>query len=448
MTDYLSRLKPRKLRTARDLIDLQEKGKRKGIVFLLGAGASAEAGIPVSAEMLNRLRSARHPHAALLAELEKFRRFSDIEDLLLTLHALARPDDSELSPFVKGWRIPVKDADYRSSVMQLHDYVRRRLYGWLKPRRDCSYLAKLYQFGSSGRPSSNRRHSVDVFSLNYDLAVEKACESLSIPIRTGYESEGDPFNDPVLDFDKWDFDNAGVCLYKLHGSLNWGVPKTRKLETPDFSTVLAVQRSIFDYRPFSFVNYRRLPRGRHGFHLDAFSGPMKGMIFGTKDKAMFYPPFITLQEAFNEALRRASALVVLGYGWHDPDINLRIERASEGRLLVVDVVRDVAKAGSEPQRHAHVIVGSGVKSVLNDAHVTVVVPGTDGPVQGTADGGIAGALKTLPTLYRQNRRSFCGPRDDFDFDQYINVTEESLNQLLRESYTKGVVRTVDLGGAR
>jgi SIR2-like domain len=420
---------------------MQKKLQPKGIIFLLGAGASQEAGIPTSAEMLERLRHARHPQEALLAKLERIRRFSNIEDLLLTLDNLNSSADSQvLAPFVKDWLVPLRSTAFRSSVIQLRDYVLRRLYGWLKPGRDYSYLAKVYDFGSSGKPSKKKRHSVDVFTLNYDLGVEMACESQSIPIWTGYEQEHFEQLTPVLSFDEWVFDNAGVCLYKLHGSSNWGVMKSRKSEKPQFSSVVGAMRKIFDNRPFSFRKDSWLPaedRAR-GFYLDAFSGPMIGMIFGTRDKALSYQPFITLQEAFNVAVGRAKALFVLGYNWSDPYLNLRIERERERGLFVADVVRDAAKACNEPRRRADVFIGKGVKAALNRGNVQVALRTRNGSVETSADGGLVGALKMMPTLYRQNRRCFRVPQDEFD--QGINGSERFLKQLLRESYTRGIVR--------
>src|SRR5438093_1569239 len=105
---------------------------------------------------------------------------------------------------------------------------------------------------------------------------------------------------------------------------------------------------------------------------------MKGMIFGIQAKAAAYPPFINLQEAFNVAVGRAKALIVLGYSWTDPHINLRIQRERRGghRLFVVDVVRDARKTCAESLGYADVFIGGGAKAALTGEEVQLAVKTT------------------------------------------------------------------------
>src|SRR2546421_12497817 len=100
MLPHLRRSRPPEPKTLKDLVQLQERSQPKGIVFLMGAGASADAGLPTSAEMLKRLRNSGGADTPLLELLEKGKAFSNIEDLLLTLEVLTAPQDSDLASFV------------------------------------------------------------------------------------------------------------------------------------------------------------------------------------------------------------------------------------------------------------------------------------------------------------------------------------------------------------
>src|SRR5438477_10769692 len=96
--------------------------RAKDIIFLLGAGASAEAGIPPSADMIKRLEARLH-------EEDEWRRFRDlynhvksalfykdgltgkfdaavsynIETLVNTLYELERNEEHPLYPFIAAW---------------------------------------------------------------------------------------------------------------------------------------------------------------------------------------------------------------------------------------------------------------------------------------------------------------------------------------------------------
>jgi len=442
----------------KQLIRLHKKPRPRGIIFLLGAGASADAGIPTSCEMLDLLKNSDCPKKALLAQLQRIGKFSNIEDFFLALEALAEPRASDLFPFAKAWKLSLRDGVFQSSIVQLREFVHRRLYKWLRPRKNYSYLAQIYDFASHGKPSEKKRHSIQVFTLNYDLAVEMACGDRHIPCWTGYVREGDESDLLTLMFNAWDdplfpirsfnpraLTNGGVHLFKLHGSVNWGVMKREESEPAEFSNVVGVMRRVFLSRPypFSWMKKRSLPADarREGFYLDSLTGPMKGMIFGTRAKAPPYPPFINLQEAFNVAVGRAKALIVVGYGWNDPYINERIQRERRGghRLFIVDVVRDAEKASAESRRQADVFIGNGAKAALSGEEVQLAVKSTTGPVEMSAKGGLVGALRSLPALLEQNRRRFSAPKYDHEFDIRTAKLKGSLMQLLSESYRKGVV---------
>jgi hypothetical protein len=96
--------------------------RSKDIIFLLGAGASAEAGIPVSSDMIQRLedhlrerhewkefrplynhvKSAIHFSAGLKGHFRDDVPFN-IETLVNTLYELERNEEHPLYPFIAAW---------------------------------------------------------------------------------------------------------------------------------------------------------------------------------------------------------------------------------------------------------------------------------------------------------------------------------------------------------
>src|ERR1039458_5732985 len=92
--------------------------RSKDIIFLLGAGASAEAGIPVSGEMINlveqslkegteqglynHVKSAIHFSAGLKGHFGSAVPFN-IETLVNTLYELERNEEHPLYPFIAAW---------------------------------------------------------------------------------------------------------------------------------------------------------------------------------------------------------------------------------------------------------------------------------------------------------------------------------------------------------
>ena len=70
-------------------------------------------------------------------------------------------------------------------------------------------------------------HALRVFSLNYDLCVEKSC---------GYWTVQRGFADWVWDwrsFDEGPNEETHTFLYKLHGSLDWCFAKDGRVSFPD-----------------------------------------------------------------------------------------------------------------------------------------------------------------------------------------------------------------------
>src|SRR6185436_4997295 len=129
-------------------------------------------------------------------------------------------------------------------------------------------------------------HPLRIFSLNYDLCVEKACQALmgSYPERGFYdrrysdENLARSWNWQLLDESVVDNESKTVLLYKLHGSVDWKRHEGGKLTFED--------------------------------SINNIDSKNSAIIFGTSYKLQYYDPFLYLFQEFRKWSLQAKLLVV------------------------------------------------------------------------------------------------------------------------------------------
>ncbi|MDP3445770.1 MAG: hypothetical protein Q8T08_23155, partial [Ignavibacteria bacterium] len=391
----------------KDVSKIYAEMKPRGFVFFLGAGASVEVGIPTSLQMLERLEQLKpksKKEDILLRKVLASKSCKNIEDFVQTLPSIENLDSFELTEFVKSWSIPLNTKSYVEAATSLKNQVLSKLFTWLQPKHDTSYFKNLFHF-SSQRIRNKKNHVIKVFSLNYDLSIEKSCDTTSVNCWTGFDEYRNMEPTPYLYWDPNLFGNPGINLYKLHGSLNWGVMKPRKNMVAPLTNIVGIRPYLMGNKPFSFGRESWLPaedKKRTGFYLDSWSN-LRGMIFGVRDKLVGYEPFLFLQSEFNKALALTNVLVVIGYGWNDPYINLRIKRIADTSdpPIIIDVSRDAIKSAKEEKRIADIYIGGGAKAALSGEKVTVVIKSRikNDFINLEIEDGIVGALKKYPKLF-------------------------------------------------
>ena len=149
-------------------------------------------------------------------------------------------------------------------------------------------------------------HPLMVFTLNYDLCVEKA-----------YHAEYNEFPERGFDKDRfWSHElleeatpgEKNLYLYKLHGSIDWvRYSNNGKLTYSDSTSMIKVD----------------------GVEL----------IFGTTYKLQYVDPFLFLVYQLRRISLEAKLILVIGYGFGDEHINGILQQAlrneEEKRLVVV-----------------------------------------------------------------------------------------------------------------
>jgi hypothetical protein len=309
-------------------------------MYLLGAGASADADIPLASQLTQKLtelvnagrgdshdgRSGANPTV-----------LPDIERVVSAVELLSKRGDLEVAPFITAWdstvdslelarlemphrlggklRVAIQGSprhgpsdhdvekllteliDARTSPKrvdvfhQLYDELIRGLIHLLGVEPAAvKYLEPLAESAGSGR--------VDVATLNYDLTIETACASVGIEWGHGVDGWG---TSGLL---TWP-DN-GVHLIKLHGSIDWRYE-------PNAGLTAGVEPS---------------------------TNRNAALVFGRREKLRAAGPFLQLFEHFRATLRGHTDLVVVGYAFADEHVNKIIDQwmaaDAERRILLVE----------------------------------------------------------------------------------------------------------------
>lgn len=297
--------------------------KKDEIVFLLGAGASVDANIPASCGMIEKLEN-------LLSSNEAWRSFAplyhfiksaviyadgikgkfdnsnlNIERLVNTLDELLKSDEHPLFPFIGAWtpKLPEVTGNDFKKIRDFRKMIVEELsHQWVRLEYDeyASYFSGLSRF------QKEYNYPLRVFTLNYDLCVEKAC--LDCGVERGF---GDEKNWDWRIFDNEDQIERNILLYKLHGSIDW----------------MLNERGVLTYKD-SNIQSDKL-----------------AIIFGTTYKLQYIDPFLFFAYEFRKwTLSESKIIVCVGYGFGDEHINgiiaQALNRDASRRLLVVRPCQD------------------------------------------------------------------------------------------------------------
>jgi hypothetical protein len=295
--------------------------KNNEIVILLGAGASVDAGIPHSADMIQRLEN-------LIRDEDKWQDFQElynyvrssiyhsfgiqgrfgtdvnynIETLVNTLDELTKKQEHTLYPFVGAWNptlVELAGSEFYF-IKDLKGNILHELRGkWLElPNKElAAYYKGLIAF------KTDYQYPLRVFGLNYDLCLETACEQEDLEIELGFNEER-----------KWDWrqftdtnpdETPDIYYYKLHGSTNW------------------------QYDPDDRLTFTDAP--------NTIDDDKAAIIFGTSIKLQYRDPFLFLVYEFRKWILECKLLICVGYSFGDEHINKIIQQAlslNKERLLL------------------------------------------------------------------------------------------------------------------
>lgn len=331
------------------------------ITFLVGAGLVYDAGLPLSNDLTKKFRehlsdqvenNAKGNHSLHL-QVYRFlvggiryqqgvlNRDPDgpvnIEQLATAALRLKSRLDNPLAPYVSGWnqKLVELEAKREGLLSDFLEAIYSRLNSWLTvddPAK-VAYLDRLNDFKAFAQ-------SVDVFSLNYDLCIERAFSENAHVFVNGFTENG--WTPSV-------FQSSDIRLFKLHGSLDW------------------VEDEVHGICSVS------TPRHTYADDFEGQKPPL--LIFGTDAKLTGKEPFLTLLHSFSARLHDSDVLIVIGYSFQDEYLNeiieQRMNRNTRLKIIVVspkatDGVRRVKFLNGSPRVKT---VDAGAKVALNDGHL-------------------------------------------------------------------------------
>jgi hypothetical protein len=296
--------------------------RSRDIIFLLGAGASAEAGIPVSEQMIhlveqslnapaerglyNHVKSAIHFSAGLKGRFGEDVPFN-IETLVNTLYELERNEEHPLYPFIAAWNsrfVALAGADFEE-VRKFRQRILAALKKWMCPED----AAKANYYRGLVKLQKQLNYPLHVFSLNYDLCVE-GLNQADFRVETGFEDFGPNHSwnwERLVDMETGNNVAPQLVLYKLHGSINW----KRHADTKELFSVAQIES----------VDADRME-----------------LIFGREFKLEAADPYLFFAYKFRDLSLETKLIVTLGYGFGDSHINKMLTqslRNDAGRRLLV-----------------------------------------------------------------------------------------------------------------
>lgn len=334
---------------------------------LLGAGASKNAGLPLTNKLARELvrsfdRDLELADKNSIVELEPIVRALrvvygamvqhgteqglsplasvNVEKLVSAVRLLAARSEHEAAPFV-SWRPAIEEVDRHSHpdrdselaktvylnsrlrvtltglaekmeeiakevvgpgdgaiFRELEGRILRRIRNLLESPTRLRYLRPLIDL------ALRQDGGLDVTTLNYDLTVEMIAGQYEVDVDTGL-SRGPWAPGQPLEFERVD---GRINLIKPHGSINWV-----RISQPD-----RVQNNPF-VRFRCEVRSPPTPGDRHAPDPDPL------IVIGDRAKLEAEGPTLALMRAFEESLRHASNLVVVGYSFSDDHINAVVQ---------------------------------------------------------------------------------------------------------------------------
>jgi len=296
--------------------------RKDEVIFLLGAGASVDANIPASYGMIEKLE-------ALLKTDENWKSFVslynfvksaiiygdgikgkfenasfNIERLVNTLDELRKSDEHPLFPFIGSWNPKLPEV-MENNFEKLGNFRKKIVEELSQQWVHLEYDEHAQYFESLSRFQKDYQYLLRIFSLNYDLCVEKSCKQAGVERGFG--------EDKFWDWKKFENEDelkSNIFLYKLHGSIDW-----------------------------------MRDEGRLTYKDKSIPPEQIEIIFGTTYKLQYIDPFLFFAYEFRKRLMtEVKLLICVGYGFADEHINGIIAQSLNGnrsrKMLVITPTKD------------------------------------------------------------------------------------------------------------
>jgi hypothetical protein len=346
--DNLSTLREKPFADA--VVKFEELLAQSGRAFLIGAGCSKCAGLPLTAELSEKALSSAAlddtTKKILVALRDLFNGADDanIEDYLSELIDLLAIADRRTSRGATQKDVTIGGGSYSAALLRTAaDQIKRGIARIIEQNvlieTHQNFVRALHRPLRPGTPTAGQR--VDYLVLNYDTVLEDALALERVPFADGLDGGVTGWWSPQT----FDRDGLAARVFKLHGSINW-------CEFPDDPLPRRVGASL----QIAAANERRI------------------LIWpaSTKYREAQLDPYVQLAERARRVLRPGHGsqcvLVVCGYRFSDAHINLELDRAlreSGGRLTIVVFTSDNEPSGQVATWHKDAAVTEQVLVFAN-----------------------------------------------------------------------------------
>jgi hypothetical protein len=293
------------------------------VIILLGAGASAEANIPFTSQMIDDLEKSLQED-----DKESFKKLYDflneqkkllnlnlenitIEELVNVIDELCLLLEKQhpLTLINLSWVNFMDKLGYSNkSLKDFKNFIVNKLKEWI-PIED---KEKPKYYNNIAKFLLEYDNNLSIFTLNYDRCVEEYCSRLendnpqfndgkpyNIFIERGFGNEQETDENREWDYKRFiesgDVVRNKIYLYKMHGSIDWERNQNGKTERRNNINTIK--------------------------NLD--------IIFGTQHKVKAYDPYLFFMYEFREKSLNSKLIIISGYGFGDDHINKILRQAYE-----------------------------------------------------------------------------------------------------------------------
>ena len=315
---------------AEAVVKFEELLAQSGRAFLIGAGCSKCAGLPLTAELTQEALSSDALDDTTKAILAAIRDLfvgaadANIEDYLSELIDLLAIAERRTSRGATHNTVTLGGVSYGEVLLRTAaDQIKNGIAGVIEKSVSIEthqdFVRAVHRPQRPGKSPSGQ--TVDYLVLNYDTVLEDALALERVPFADGLDGGVTGWWRPQT----FDRDGLAARVFKLHGSINW-------CEFPDDP----LPRRVGDRLQIAGVKERRI------------------LIWpaSTKYREAQLDPFAQLTERARRVLRPSGGsqcvLVVCGYRFSDAHINLELDRAlreSGGQLTIVVFTSDNEPSG-------------------------------------------------------------------------------------------------------
>jgi len=323
----------------------------KNCVFLLGAGASKDAGLPLANELFNQLiyeieNGYKCNTSIKLQWAEYIKKFYELlnhnfEKTIAVIKYLSLSQTERASIFVavnflsNFEKQEINGQSLDEFFKECWSFISRQ---FLQERLEVINKKQILYLENLMCLTATRSIPIPIFTLNYDDSIEKAAEEFGVKINLGFDND-------LYKHAFEDLKESGIRLYKLHGSIHW---KTKLLETGNY--------------------YEQISKGRVGMEIPCTIFDEPSIIMGDeKLEAKGYS--LDMLFDFKAEINKTKNLCIIGYSFQDDHINKFLtewySKVGDQNVVIVDPNFD------EKNHGVGVIAGGVIRSLSPNTAMNV-----------------------------------------------------------------------------